>query len=169
MPVELALLRHAISEERGSSDFSDDSLRPLTEKGVEKMRLGAQGIVRLGINFDLIISSPYVRARQTAEIVAAALRPATYLELFPPLAADVPASETVTKVPLRIEGFSSVLIVGHEPQLSQIGSILLAGDLSLDLRLKKGGMFKLTCETLIPGSATLDWWLMPKHLRQLAG
>ncbi len=168
MQVELTFLRHAISEERGFPGISDDSLRPLKESGVEKMRIGAQGIARLGINFDLIISSPYVRARQTAEIVAAALRPATYMELFPPLAADVEAIDAITEIRVRTEGLCSVLIVGHEPQLSQIGSILLAGDLRLDLRLKKGGMFKLTCENVSLGPATLDWWLMPKHLRQLA-
>lgn len=167
MLVELTLLRHAISEDRGFPGITDDSLRPLKERGAEKMRIEAQGIARLGINFDLIISSPYLRARQTAEIVAEALCPATSMELFPPLAADVAANDAVTEIRVRTEGLCSVLIVGHEPQLSQVGSILLAGDLRLDLRLKKGGMFKLTCENVSPGSATLDWWLMPKHLRQL--
>ncbi len=166
--MELYILRHAIAEDRGASVYSHDSLRPLTEKGIERMNRGARGMARLGITFDLIMSSPYVRARQTADIVAA-LGPTSCVELFPPLAAAISAFEAITEISLRAEGLNSVLLVGHEPQLSQIGSILLAGDTVLDLRLKKGGMFKLTCENLYPGSATLDWWLMPKHLRQLAG
>ncbi len=167
--MELYILRHAIAEDRGSSNYRHDSLRPLTERGIARMNRGARGMARLGISFDLILTSPYVRARQTAETVAAILRPPSDLLLFPPLAADVPALETVTALSRRTASLNSVLLVGHEPQLSRIGSILLAGDTVLSLRLKKGGMFKLTCEGLYPGSATLDWWLMPKHLRQLAG
>ena len=166
--MELYILRHAIAEDRGSSGYSHDSKRPLTAKGIERMNRGARGMARMAINFDLIMSSPYLRARQTAEIVAAALCPTSCLELFPHLAANVSALETVTEISRREEGLNSILLVGHEPQLSQIGSILLSGGTGLDLRLKKGGMYKLRCENLCPGSATLDWWLMPRHLRQLA-
>ena len=68
--MELYILRHAIAVERGSPGFEEDSTRPLTPAGEGKMRQIAKGMRALSVDPDLILSSPYVRARQTAEIVA---------------------------------------------------------------------------------------------------
>src|ERR1044072_5656017 len=73
-PYELYLIRHAIAAERGDA-WPDDSKRPLTESGIARMRKAARGLARLDVTIDLILSSPLVRARQTADIVAAALDP----------------------------------------------------------------------------------------------
>lgn len=167
--MPLYVLRHAIAVERGSPDYAaDDSARPLTEDGIQKMRRGARGIRRMGLDFDLILTSPYRRARQTAEIVADALDALERMEIFSPLAADVAPEEAVAQAAERAAGSESVLLVGHEPQLSEIGSILLAGNTELGLQLKKGGLFKLECSRIGPGSGTLEWWLTAKQLRQLA-
>src|SRR5215469_14985125 len=70
-PFELYLIRHGVAEERGEA-WTDDGQRPLTDDGKSKLRKVARGLVRLGASFDVILTSPLVRARQTAEIVAAA-------------------------------------------------------------------------------------------------
>src|SRR5919108_5112448 len=71
-PYELYLIRHAIAEQRGDA-WPDDSKRPLSEDGMARMRRTARGLVRLGVSLDVILSSPLVRTRQTAEIISGAL------------------------------------------------------------------------------------------------
>src|SRR5215510_7865710 len=76
-PYELYLIRHAIAEERGDA-WPDDAKRPLSDEGTSRMRKAARGLERLGVSLDVVLTSPLVRTRQTAEIVAAAMpeRPA---------------------------------------------------------------------------------------------
>jgi phosphohistidine phosphatase len=61
--IELYLIRHAIAEERGDK-WPDDAKRPLTLEGTARMRKAAKGLVRLGVKFDVVLTSPLVRARQ---------------------------------------------------------------------------------------------------------
>jgi phosphohistidine phosphatase len=69
--MNLFLLRHGIAVERGLPGYEDDHRRPLTTEGADRMRRIAQAAKRLGLEFDLILSSPYLRAQQTAQTVAA--------------------------------------------------------------------------------------------------
>src|SRR5436309_4247704 len=71
-PYELYLVRHGVAEQRGEA-WPDDSKRPLTEQGISRLRKSARGLARIGVGFDVILTSPLVRARQTAEVVAGAL------------------------------------------------------------------------------------------------
>jgi phosphohistidine phosphatase len=121
----------------------------------------------MALDFDLVLSSPYRRAQETAEIVVDLLGARDLLKLFEPLAAEFPAERAVRELRTRCSGLNSVLLVGHEPQLSTIGSILLSETLGLSLTLKKGGLFKLWLDRIEPGTATLKWWLTPRQLRQL--
>ena len=73
-PYELYLIRHGVAEERGDA-WPDDAKRPLTEDGIARMRKSARGLARLGVTFDVVLTSPLVRARQTADIVASAFDP----------------------------------------------------------------------------------------------
>ncbi len=68
--MDIYIIRHAIAVDRGTPEYEDDSQRPLTEKGKKKMRQIASGLRALGVDFDFILSSPYIRARETAEILA---------------------------------------------------------------------------------------------------
>src|SRR5512138_2993166 len=68
--MDLYLIRHAIAVDETTTDYESDSERPLTDKGRKKMRQIARGLRNLGVEFDLILSSPYIRARETAEILA---------------------------------------------------------------------------------------------------
>ena len=67
--IELYLIRHGIAEERGP-EWPDDSKRPLTGKGITALKQEAKALAALGISFDLIISSPLMRTRQTANVFA---------------------------------------------------------------------------------------------------
>ena len=87
-PYELYLVRHGLAEERGEK-WPDDTKRPLTEEGIVRMRKAARGLARLGVAVDVVLTSPLVRARQTADIVAAGIdQPARRDK---PLAAAAPA------------------------------------------------------------------------------
>src|SRR6266542_1252766 len=68
--MNLYIIRHAIAVDKGTFEYSDDSQRPLMEKGKKRMRQIAKGLHALGVEFDLVLSSPYVRAKETAEILA---------------------------------------------------------------------------------------------------
>ncbi len=68
--IELYLIRHGVAEERGEA-WPDDFKRPLTADGMSRLRKSVRGLARLGVSFDVIVTSPLVRTRQTAEAVAA--------------------------------------------------------------------------------------------------
>src|SRR5262245_29314051 len=73
-PYQLLLIRHGVAEERGPA-WPDDAKRPLTEEGIERLQKSARGLERLDVWIDIILTSPLVRARQTADIVASAFDP----------------------------------------------------------------------------------------------
>src|ERR1700691_4542265 len=120
----LYILRHATAEEAASA--GDDGARKLTDRSKEKMRGAAAGLRAMGLKFNLILTSPLARAAETAEIVSAAY------ENTPPRHA-LPARATGGAPPAGVPGWRAfskhedVMIVGPEPQLSAVASILLTG------------------------------------------
>src|SRR5258708_1648062 len=86
--MNLFILRHAIAEPRGTPTPGGDSQRRLTSAGKTKMRRAARGMRSLGLEFDLILSSPYLRASETAEIVAEVFGLEKQLTISAALAAD---------------------------------------------------------------------------------
>jgi phosphohistidine phosphatase len=162
--MEIYILRHGIAVERGTKGYQNDSERPLTKEGEEKMYRIAKAILALELEFDLILSSPYVRARQTAEIVAASLEEEVTLTNF--LTPGGNALELIGEI--NDEKPQRVLLVGHEPDLSQFISVLVTGAGDARIELKKGALCKLTTEKLTFGQcATLNWLLTPRQLRGL--
>jgi phosphohistidine phosphatase len=73
-PYELYLIRHGVAEEQGDS-WPDDTKRPLSEDGMNRLRKSARGLAALGVSFDVVLTSPLVRTKQTADIVAGAFDP----------------------------------------------------------------------------------------------
>jgi len=117
-----------------------------------------------GLHFDLILSSPYARAEQTARIVARALDEEVTFTNH--LMSDGNALELVAEI--NDEKPQSVLLVGHEPDLSRLISVLVTGSTDASIELKKGGLCKLTSDRLTFGQcATLNWLLTPKQLRSM--
>ena len=162
--MDIYILRHGIAVERGTPGYKKDSDRPLTKDGEEKMRQIAEAMLGMGLKFDLILSSPYVRAQQTAKIVAKALgEEVTYTKSLVP---DADPLDLIAEI--NDEKPHTVLLVGHEPDLSQLISMLACGTTAGTFELKKGGLCKLTAETITFGQcATLNWLLTPKQLRGL--
>ena len=155
--MNLYLIRHAIAVE----EYEDDSQRPLTDKGRKKMRSIAKGLRALGVEFDLILSSPYIRAAETAEIVADVFKMKKDVQFSENL---VPMGDAGLLIAEMNEKYSvnSVAIVGHEPFLTALIGLLVSDNANVDITLKKGGVCSLSADDLHHAhKATMDWLLTP--------
>jgi phosphohistidine phosphatase len=167
--MELYILRHAIAEPLTASVKGGDSERKLTEEGVRKMRRAARGMKAAKLSFDVILSSPHVRAKQTAEIVADVFGLEKRLELLPALTPDGNPKELLDALSHKHGKRKRVLLVGHEPYLSRLISVLISGDTRITIEFKKGGLCKLSAGALEYGRcATLEWLLTPGLLRKMS-
>jgi phosphohistidine phosphatase len=166
--MELYLLRHAIAVLRGAPGYDDDSKRPLTPEGERKMRRIARAMQALDVEFDLILSSPFTRARQTAEIVAGVFRAEKKLVLEDSLTVGGDLRELIHRINTAYGTLERILLIGHEPSMSELISVLIAGDTRVSIALRKGGLCKLTTDALRYGQcATLECLLTPKQLTRL--
>ncbi len=166
--MNLYVVRHAIAVDEGTSDYESDSERPLSDKGRKKMRQIAKGLRNLGVEFDLILSSPYVRARETAEILADIFKMKKKIafseNLIPMVEPDLLIAELNEKYAV-----DSLALVGHEPHLSSLISLLTTESTKIDITLKKGGVCYLSADDLHHAHlATLEWLLTPGILVELA-
>jgi phosphohistidine phosphatase len=167
--MNLFILRHGIAVEPGTHGYEKDADRPLTPEGERKLLQIAEAMEALDLTFDLILSSPYVRARQTAEIVTEALRVRKRLELSDNLAPGGSPKKLVELLNRLQPRPENVLLVGHEPYLSGLIALLVSGAAILPVVMKKGGLCKLTTGSLIHGRcATLEWLLTPKQMALMA-
>jgi phosphohistidine phosphatase len=165
--MKIYLIRHSNAVDPGTPGYEDDSTRPLTEKGRDKMKAIASALKRLDIQPDLIISSPYVRARQTAEILAKVLKykhELTFSEALIPMGnADNIIGEINEKYTV-----DELVLVGHEPCFSTLISTMTAGNPDLAINLKNGGVCCLSSDDLhTERKAVLEWLLTPKILTEL--
>ena len=122
--MNLYLLRHGMAAAGDEPGIESDHERPLTPKGVKRMRKAAKGLRRLGIEFDAILTSPLIRARQTAEIVAEALSLQSELQEISALAPESSVDNLLLGL-TRFQTREDLLLVGHQPLLGQIAAFLL--------------------------------------------
>jgi phosphohistidine phosphatase len=163
--VNLFLLRHGIAVERGSPGFANDAARPLTPKGRRQLLKITAAMKKMDLRFDLILSSPFVRAKQTAEIPAAELKLKKRLKFSNALAPGGDAAVLFRQLERTKPSPEKLLLVGHEPDLSRLISLLVTGRTDAGFALKKGGLCKLEVEKLHAGKcATLAWLLTPKQM-----
>lgn len=163
--MDIYLLRHAIAVERGTPGYERDSDRELTPKGAKRMRRVAQGMLAMELSFDVILSSPFARAKQTAEIVADVFEAHKSLEFTDTLAVCGDPEELIKLIGKKYDAVESVLLVGHEPYMSSLISLLVSGDQNLMVTMKKGGLCKLSVESLrYDQCATLEWLLTPSQM-----
>ena len=120
--MNLYLMRHGIALTRDDPSVAHDAERPLTGKGMKRMRKAAKGLRELDIPFDSILTSPLVRARQTADIVASALGMESKLEEISGLAPESTVEHLMFGL-TRYQDRQHVLMVGHEPLLSEYGGL----------------------------------------------
>jgi phosphohistidine phosphatase len=165
--VDVYLVRHAIAAARDPVRWPDDSQRPLTQKGEARFREAARGLRRIVDGPEIVLSSPYPRAWRTAELLEEEAGWRSPVGC-PELEAERPA--TAALEPLARSTATSVALVGHEPYLSALASLLLTGDeAALRLEVKKGGVVHLVLSgEPTPRRAVLGWSASPRLLRALA-
>ncbi len=166
--MDVIFIRHAEAGERDPNSWPDDGQRPVTADGRRKQTAAAQAMQRLGMEFDFLVTSPLVRARQTAEIIA---------EVFgwkePPLSDDIlghgctPAA--VVKLLAKFPPTASVALVGHEPAFSKVASALVGHSGDAQLRLKKSGVIGIAFDgPAETGRGRLEFLWRPGQLRRAA-
>jgi len=165
-PFHLYLVRHAVAEERGPA-WPDDSQRPLTDEGAKRWRRQAAGLAALEARPDLILTSPFTRARQTADLLAAAFAKKPKVVELPALQPGIKPRDVLRALDLDGRA-SSVALVGHEPGLGELAAVLVG--FRTPPEFKKGGVARIDVAILPPpaGSGRLYAWLPPKILRALA-
>ena len=162
--MKLYLLRHADAGEASAEGYTTDAARALTPKGIKRTRQLANALRQMEITFDVILSSPLIRAQQTAEIIARSLGKEKQLRHVGQLAPDGALTDAIALIESTRVKADSVLLVGHEPNLSRLISLLCTGGTNLGLTLKKGGLCRLELTDVKSGPcATLEWLLSPRH------
>jgi phosphohistidine phosphatase len=164
--VECLLIRHGIAVEPEDWEGSEEN-RPLTEKGKKRVRQAAAGLVALGCKPTHLLSSPFVRAYDTARLLRTAVCPTLKVDTREELAVGSTPDRIVALLrSLPVE--SLVLCVGHEPLLGEVAGLLVCGKSTAGLSLKKSGGALIRLQGgVIPGQGLLRWWLQPMQLRAL--
>jgi len=164
-PSELYLVRHAIAAPRGE-EWPDDDKRPLTARGVSRFKEAVDGLRTLGVEVDEIFTSPLVRARQTAELLAAGLPGKPPVRMLDALSPDHAPASVLAQLARTVRR-RRIALVGHEPCLGELAAHLIGAGRALPF--KKGGVCRIDVESLTsrrPGGLT--WFVTPKLLRGLA-
>ena len=159
-PYELYLIRHALAEERGDA-WPDDAKRPLTEEGTSRMRKAARGLVRLGVTFDVVLTSPYVRTRQTADIIATAFDerpPVVAIESLAPGGSIQSVLSDLERQTRR----ARIAMVGHEPGIGELAARLAGARYPIEF--KKGAVCRIDIKTFPAGPGRLRWFVTSKIL-----
>lgn len=163
--MQLFIVRHGIAVDREDPKCPADPERFLTDEGMEKTRQVAKGVAAVGAVPDLMLTSPYLRAVQTAELFAAELEypkqkiqksdlllpGAEPLQLFRELAKD--------------KDLSVAFIFGHAPHLDDVVATAVGAKHHIT-SLKKAGVALVELRRLVPPSGELVWLAIPKLLRK---
>src|SRR5688572_25767188 len=166
MPVlELYLVRHGVAADRGP-DYPDDSKRPLTSKGIASLRREARALNAMDVSFDLIITSPLVRTRQTAEVLAETLNgkpPISPSDALAPAGTPAAVMQEIAKHMRK----GKIALVGHEPNIGELAARLIGARSPLEF--KKGAICRIDFDILPPkGTGQLRWFLPPRVLKKIA-
>lgn len=172
--LQLYLVRHAIAAPRGE-DWPDDGMRPLTPEGMTRMRRAARGLASLGVQLEVILTSPLVRARQTADILAGASSSPPAIAVVDALAPGGTPVAVVAEIAKHGKK-TEIALVGHEPGIGELAAHLLGGGPGLEF--KKGAVARIdvhglggsSTSPLTPATSrtgTLRWFLPPRVLRAL--
>lgn len=158
--MRLLLIRHADAGDRDPTIWPDDSERPLSERGRSRQAKVAKRLRRRKLVPDLLLSSPWLRAWQTSVLTADLVRGSAPVAC-PALAAP-PVLTSIASAIGPTTGDRLVALVGHEPWLGELASLLLAGDTRLQIDFAKSAVLGLRAERITAGSATLEFFWRPK-------
>lgn len=160
-------MRHADAGEADPRRWPDDRQRPLSDKGRRKHAVVADALRRMGVRFDRLLSSPLVRARQTADITAAVYGGGPAIEETSALG-DQATLAALLAVLARLPQDAAVLCVGHEPFLSDAEAALIFGDGRARIEMRKSGVAGLNFDGRpAAGAGTLLFHFRPRELRAL--
>lgn len=164
--MDCVLLRHGIAVERDEWEGPDLD-RPLTEYGAKRVRQVVAGLNRLDVQPTHVLSSPLIRAIETAKIAHRLLRVRSAMHIVDELLPDAPPNRLLS-ILHKLPPESCVMCIGHEPQLGMTASVLLSGRVSASFPLKKAGacLIELPIQAK-PGQGVLRWWLAPGQLRAM--
>jgi phosphohistidine phosphatase len=164
--MDCVLLRHGIAVERDERE-GPDADRPLTERGAKRVAQVAGGLKRLDVEPTHVLSSPLIRAIETAKIAHSSLRVGSAVQIVGELLPDAPPDRLLSFL-RDLPPESCVLCVGHEPHLGMSASVILAGKPSMAFPFKKAGacLIELSIPPK-PGQGILRWWLPPSQLRAI--
>lgn len=164
-PLRVVVVRHGPAETRDPARWPNDGLRPLTRKGIAQTRRSAAGLAALLGRVRVVATSPAVRARRTAELIADALESSPRPVVWPELDAGLLASPIFGPLRRAAGANRTVALVGHEPTLAEFVGLALTGEGVGVVRLTKGGAACLEFSSAVrPGAATLIWLLTRKQL-----
>jgi phosphohistidine phosphatase len=163
--MQLYIVRHGIAIDREDPKSPAEAERYLTEEGVDKTKQVAKGVAALGIHADLVISSPYVRAMQTAEIFAGALAyPKSKIRSTDSL---LPGAEptAILRELAREKNVSSVFCFGHGPHVDGLLAAAVGAPRHIT-SMKKAGVALVELKRLSPPNGQLVWLVTPKLIRK---
>lgn len=162
--VQLYIMRHGLAEPRGKA-WPDDTMRPLTEDGIDGLRRTGRALRMLEVSLGVILSSPLVRASQTAEILAEASRPRPPVVVVDSLSPGGSHAAIVKDIVAHARD-GRAAIVGHEPGLGEFAAKLIG--LPQPLAFKKGAIARIDFDRFSAAAiGELRWFLPPKMLRRL--
>ena len=165
---KLYILRHGIAFPRDGNEVLSDESRKLTPEGKSKLVKTAKGLQRLGVEFDWIVTSPLVRALETAQAISETMKSEAPLDVCTALRPGASIEKLLAFLRKKKER-KNILLVGHEPDLSLLAAQWIGAGMDANLTLKKGGCCLIESERLPDhGPGRLIWWLPPRVLRALA-
>ncbi len=168
MSLELLILRHAIAFPRNAKRWPADAERPLTAEGVRRARRAAAGLKRIAPGPSLVLTSPLIRARDTATIFTHAARWPKAVECEA-LAPGTDPEEMLETLRRHRGKAACIAVVGHQPHLGRLLALALQGNTRSEaFELKKSAVACLRFEgPPRAGQGVLAWLLAPRILRQL--
>ena len=166
--MRIYLIRHSNAVDPGTPGYDEDSQRPLTERGRDKMNKIASALTKMKVKPDLIVSSPYVRARQTAEILAKVMKYKKSIMFSDALIPMTDADELIGEINEKYT-VDELVLVSHEPCISNLIGTLTANNPNICINIKNGGVCCLSADDLhLERTAVLEWLLTPKLLSALS-
>ena len=163
--MKLFLVRHGIALDGLNAEVRSDAQRPLTLEGRDETEQVAKGLKKSGVKIDHLVSSPLVRARQTAEIFHEVFKLEKEIEICHALAPG--GHHTDLYKVLKASKQESIALFGHEPDMGELAQTLLCADFAIPF--KKAGVCRIDVFEMPPSSPGILKWFMPPKISKMLG
>jgi phosphohistidine phosphatase len=166
--MHVYLVRHAIAVPRGTPGLVDDAGRELTPTGEKRMRRNAAALLKLGVVIDEVWTSPLLRARQTARILAEGLGLRNAPRMVKALEPGGDVEEVFQKLGMLVNR-AGVALVGHEPDLGELATRMLLPAMHSVIEFRKGAVACIAVDDFNPPlQGRLQWMLTSRQMRMMA-